>query len=204
MPPSMGSILPDWLIDVHVMFMLLPVTLHMAQFFLDSSLQKEGKKFDLLSEEQRNIADQECNKINEVSTTFNIEESSFIGRIQFQSVLSSSHYLTLKVLQSCRSEWRSGTYLHGKLRCGHHSPQLLAPSSLFLCLLVHLLRFCWSPTSKHYYMYSLDKKLVNSISSSKIFNALQSVWKPNMATNSSLPTQNIALVGNYVSLGSTL
>ena len=53
----------------------------MAQFFLDSSLQKEGKKFDLLSEEQRNIADQECNKINEVSTTFNIKESSFI--IQF-------------------------------------------------------------------------------------------------------------------------
>ena len=81
MPPSMGSILPDWLIDVHIMFMLLPVTLHMAQFFLDSSLQKEGKKFDLLSEEQRNIADQECNKINEVSTTFYIKESSFI--IQF-------------------------------------------------------------------------------------------------------------------------
>ena len=104
MPPSMGSILPDWLIDVHVMFKLLPETLYMAQFLLDSSLQKEGKKFDLLSEEQRNIADQECNKINEVSTTFNIKESSFIGRIQFQSVPSSSHYLTLKVLQSCRSE----------------------------------------------------------------------------------------------------
>ena len=65
----MRLILRNWFMDVQVLFKLLPETLYMAQFMLDSFIQKEVKN---ISKEKLQLVDSTC-----MFTGSKVEETNF-------------------------------------------------------------------------------------------------------------------------------
>jgi len=180
---SMRSILLDWLVDVQVMFNLLPETLHMAQFMLDTFLQKEGKK---VTKEKLQLVGAAC-----MFTASKAEETNFPSVSDFVYI-SDNAFTTRQVIAMERRILRGInfnlfrpppiTFLRRFCKAGgvtdlhhnmanyvmetallkyelvHHPPSKLAAASLLLCLLLlnpsSTPPSCWSPTLQHHSGYT--------------------------------------------------
>jgi len=170
--PAMRSILLDWLNDVQIMFKLLPETLYMATFMLDSFLQKERKK---IPKEKLQLVGSACmftaakaeeTQYPSVSDFVYISDGAFTARsvrAMERRILRSINFnlfrpppiTFLRRFSKAAEVNEEEKHVHMasyvvdtallNYSLAHHPPSLLAASSLLLCLL--LLNPSSSPSS---------------------------------------------------------